>query len=130
MSEIVRGATIPPAVNQCCLCVGNRDNASIAFARSHGITYEAYSPLGGKDIGGVSVLAYPQLKTIAAAHPGKSTAQVALRWLVQDGHPFTTATGRGDYISEDLGLFDWSLTEGEMATLNAISLPMPPNCRP
>jgi diketogulonate reductase-like aldo/keto reductase len=31
-------------------------------------------------------------------HPGKSTAQIALRWLVQHGHPFTTATGREEYI--------------------------------
>jgi diketogulonate reductase-like aldo/keto reductase len=74
--------------------VGNLDNATIAFSKQHGITYQAYSPLGGKDIGGISVLDYPQLKVIAANHPGKSTAQVALRWLVQAGHPFVTATGR------------------------------------
>ena len=26
---------------QCCLCVGYQQNASIAFAKHHGITYEA-----------------------------------------------------------------------------------------
>lgn len=35
-----------------------------------------------------------------------------------------------DYIKEDLDLFDFSLTDAEMATLDAISLPMPKNCNP
>lgn len=30
---------------QCCLCVGYQQNASIAFAKQHGITYEAVSSL-------------------------------------------------------------------------------------
>ena len=129
MTEILSGATIPPAVNQCCLCVGYRQNESIAFARKHGITYQAYSPLGGKDIGGTSVLDYPQLKAIAG-RLGKSTAQVALRWLAQAGHPFVTATGRQDYIEEDLGIFEFALEPADMAALDAINLPMPADCHP
>jgi diketogulonate reductase-like aldo/keto reductase len=83
MTEIMAGAEIPPAVNQCCLCVGYRQVLEIAYAKKHGITYEAYSPLGGKDIGGTSVLDYPQLKAIAKAvsplsPPGPATAAVCV----------------------------------------------------
>ena len=129
MSEVMQVATIPPAINQCCMCVGNLDATAIAYAREQGITFQAYSPLGGADIGGKSILAIPQLKRIAASN-NRTAAQVALRWLVQAGHPFVTATGKADYISEDLAIFDWALTEAEMATLDAISEPMPPHCRP
>jgi diketogulonate reductase-like aldo/keto reductase len=66
----------------------------------------------------------------AAQHPGKSTAQIALRWLVQGGHPFTTATGRADYIKEDLAIFDFELSAAEMGQLDAISLPRPADCNP
>jgi diketogulonate reductase-like aldo/keto reductase len=128
LSQIMQGATIPPAVNQCCLCVGNVDNATIEFSKAHGITYQAYSPLGGKDIGGISVLDYPVLKEISASQ-GKTTAQVALRWLKQNGHSFVTATGRASYIKEDLGIFDWELTANEMARLNALRVPNP-HCLP
>jgi diketogulonate reductase-like aldo/keto reductase len=120
LAQILQGAEIPPAVNQCCLSVGNSDNATIEFSKAQGITYQAWSPLGGKDIGGISVLDFPELKAVAANHPGKNTAQVALRWLKQNGHPFVTATGKEEYIKSDLGIFDWELTASEMAQLNSI----------
>ena len=40
LKQIVKGATIMPAVNQCCFCVGNQDNATIAFGNTLGITYQ------------------------------------------------------------------------------------------
>ena len=131
MNDILQGATVTPAVNQCCLSVGQqaRRQDEITFAKAHGITYQAYSPLGGADIGGTSVLSLPQLKQIAAKH-GKSTAQIALKWLVQHGHPFATATGRAEYMKEDLSLFDFELTEAEMATLDAVDVPLPKDCKP
>jgi diketogulonate reductase-like aldo/keto reductase len=46
--------------------------------------------------------------------------QVALRWIIQHGHTLVTASGTSAYDSEDLELFDWALTPGEMATLDAI----------
>jgi 2,5-diketo-D-gluconate reductase B len=63
-------------------------------------------------------------------HPSKSTAQIALRWIVQNGHTFTTATGRDDYIKEDLALFDFKLSAAEMGSLDAIATPMPGDCAP
>jgi diketogulonate reductase-like aldo/keto reductase len=128
LAQILQGATIPPAVNQCCLCVGNVDNATIEFSKANGITYQAWSPLGGKDIGGISVLDYPVLKAIAASQ-GKTTAQVALRWLKQSGHSFVTATGKAEYIQEDLEIFEWGLTASEMAQLNSLRVPNP-HCDP
>ena len=118
LSQILTGARIQPAVNQCCFCVG--DNATIAFGNRHGVTYQSYSPLGAGDSGGKSILDLPAIKAVAADHPGRLTAQIALRWLVQQGAPFVSATGRGTDITEDRAVFDFELTAGEMARLNSL----------
>ena len=47
----------------------------------------------------------------------RSAASVALKYLVQSGHPFVTASGLTQYDQEDLALFDWELSGQEMSTL-------------
>jgi 2,5-diketo-D-gluconate reductase A len=69
---------------------------------------------------------YPAVKKIAAAH-SVSGAQVALRWVLQQGCALTTATGNVGYMQEDLDTLDgFALSEEEMATLSAIHGPPPP----
>ena len=90
LQEILRRsdgvAATKPAVNQCSMHIGGHDDETIAFCKEQRITYEAYSPLGGADLGGVSVLAYPEVKSMARTY-GVPAASIALRWLVQAGHP-------------------------------------------
>ena len=59
--------TVVPAVNQCRFSIGShsmaekgRSTATLKFCQQHGITYEAYSPLGGLD--GVDVLKDPDVQ--------------------------------------------------------------------
>ena len=126
LSEILEISAVPPALNQAAFCVGFADNATIAFQRQHKIAYQAYSPLGGTDWGGHwSALSVPEVKAIAAAH-GRSTAQVALRYVVQQGIPLATATNNPKYQQEDLGIFDFTLSAHEMAVLNSVRAPGPP----
>jgi len=56
---------------------------------------------------------------VAKAH-NKSSAQVALRWVTQQGVVAVTASNRSSYDSEDLKIFDFTLSEHEMATLAAV----------
>ena len=37
---------VAPAVNQCQMAVGSHDDATRTFCKQHGITYEAWSPIG------------------------------------------------------------------------------------
>jgi 2,5-diketo-D-gluconate reductase B len=111
----------PVAVNQCSMHVGRHDDVSIRFAQAHNITYEAYSPLGGPDLHGKSVLTYPAVVAIAKAH-NVSGAQVAMRWVLQQGVAVVTATGNAEYIVEDLAApAAFTLTASEMARLSAVS---------
>ena len=59
---------------------------------------------------------------IGEAH-GKSGAQVALRWIAQHGVPLSTKANSVKYLSEDIDIFDWSLTDTEMAHLDAATSP-------
>jgi len=84
----------------------------------------AYSPLCGGANGSSckhgGVLSIPEVQAAAAAH-GVSAAQVALKWIVQQGHPLATAVWRKDYVLQDLDLWSWGdLSAEEMAALTAV----------
>ena len=65
------------------------------------------------------MLLLPEVKAIAAAH-NRSAAQVAFRFLTQQGHPIVTASGSKAYDIEDLESVNFNLTAAELATLNAV----------
>ena len=46
--------------------------------------------------------------------------QVALRWVTQQGVVAVTASNRRSYDADDLNIFDFTLSDDEMATLTAI----------
>eukprot|EP00658_Telonema_sp_P-2_P073516 TRINITY_DN6259_c0_g1_i5.p1 TRINITY_DN6259_c0_g1~~TRINITY_DN6259_c0_g1_i5.p1 ORF type:complete len:352 (+),score=86.44 TRINITY_DN6259_c0_g1_i5:95-1057(+) len=128
IDRLVRHARVKPAVNQCGLSVADhtmtpewgRDDATVEMCKRHNVTFQAYSPLGGWALGGTGhVLNDPSVKTIAAAH-NKSSAQVALKWLVQQGIVVVTSSDKLAYDVSDQQLWDFTLTEGEMARLAAV----------
>ncbi|KAF8059205.1 XYL1 [Scenedesmus sp. PABB004] len=57
---------------------------------------------------------------VAAAHPGKSVAQVVLRWALQRGQGVIPRSASAEHIRENLALFDFSLTDAEMAAISAL----------
>jgi len=91
------------------------DDATLRFARRHRITFAAYSPLGS--ISRVDVLGHPVVREVAAAH-GKTPAQVALKWLVQQGIAAVTNTARPKHAAEALDLGSFTLSAREMRALS------------
>lgn len=116
------GVSVVPAVNQILLHVGTVDKETVQYCAKAGIVVEAYSPLGHPNGGGKAVYDIPQVVAIGKAH-NVSGAQVGLRWLVQNKHPFVTASGESGYDYQDLALFNWTLTEAEMRILNNLKQP-------
>merc|ERR1712232_1028130 len=123
---IKSGVTVKPSVNQCGYSIGNHDNkrpglgrddATREYCEKHGIAYEAYSPLGG--LSGINILGNAEVKAIAEAH-GVSPAQVALRWIAQQGGLVVTAAESTEYLKDDLDIFSFELTDVEMSSLAAI----------
>lgn len=83
----------------------------------HGMAVVAYSPVAKGRIRNDELLA-----RIGKAH-GKSTAQVCLRWLVQQGVSAIPRTSRLERLSENIEIFDFELSDAEMGEISARSSP-------
>jgi diketogulonate reductase-like aldo/keto reductase len=83
----------------------------IAACARHGMAVVAYSPVARGGVKRDKVLA-----KIAAAH-NKTAAQVALRFLVQQGIAVIPRTSRVERLKENLAIFDFALTKAEMAEI-------------
>ena len=105
---------VTPAVNQIELhpLLNQADLRDVNSARS--IATEAYSPLGvGK------VLENPTIGSIAQRH-GKTPAQVCIRWSVQLGNIVIPRSADPGRIAANLDVFDFELTDDEMAAINGL----------
>src|SRR5215831_733467 len=71
---------------------------------------------------GISVTANETLERIGKAH-GKSASQVALRYLVQQGIIPIPRTANPDHLAADVALFDFKLSDAEMAEIAALKRP-------
>jgi 2,5-diketo-D-gluconate reductase B len=95
------------------------DQRKLAEAcRKRGLIFTAYCPLGRGRL-----LRDPVLADIAA-HKGRPLAQIALRWLVQQGNivPIPRSSNR-KRIGENLDIFGFTLTDDEMERINALARP-------
>ena len=89
----------------------------IDACRRHGIAVVAYCPIARGRVKGDAVLA-----RIGAAH-GKSAAQISLRWIVQQGAVAIPRTSRVERLSENIAIFDFTLSDAEMAEISALADP-------
>ena len=85
----------------------------------YGTVLESWFPLGGR--GNTQTLFHdPVISTIAAAH-GKTSAQVILRWHLQDGHIAIPGSHNETHIQENFDIFDFELTSEEMEQIAALN---------
>lgn len=64
----------------------------------------------------------PALQAIGEVH-GKTAAQVALRWMVQQGFIALSKTATPSRVAENAAIFDFALSDAEMATISALARP-------
>ena len=88
-----------------------------ALLREHNIALQAWYPLGGR--GNDSIMGEPLIGELAKAH-GKSPAQVILRWHVQQGNIVIPGSKTPSHIAQNIELFDFALTDEEMARIAAL----------
>jgi 2,5-diketo-D-gluconate reductase B len=89
----------------------------VAACRAHGMAVVAYSPIARGNAKKNAVLA-----RIGAAK-SKSAAQVSLRYLVQQGIVVIPRTSRLERLSENFALFDFALSDAEMAEIGRLAHP-------
>ncbi|MFZ3357231.1 MAG: aldo/keto reductase [Xanthobacteraceae bacterium] len=87
----------------------------IAACHEHGMAVVAYSPIARGNAKNDKVLA-----GIGAVHK-KTAAQICLRYLVQQDIVVIPRTGKLERLSENAALFDFALSDEEMAEIAALS---------
>jgi diketogulonate reductase-like aldo/keto reductase len=116
-------ATVVPAVNQIEVHPYFQQRQVQAFGAEHRILTQAWSPIGGitfyRDGGHGSTLEDPAIGQVAKAH-GKSPAQVMLRWHLQEGRSVIPKSTKPHRIAENYDVFDFDLTDDEVATIDAL----------
>ena len=88
------------------------------YCRRQGLVFTAYCPLARGRLFKDPVL------TDIARTKGRTLAQVALRWLMQQGNiAAIPRSGNPRHIEESLKLFDFELSADEMARISALKRP-------
>lgn len=78
---------------------------------------EAYSPLARND---ARLMKDPFLLNLAEIKK-KSIAQISLRWAIQHGFIVIPKSKNPERIKENLEIFDFELSEGEMKTIDKLN---------
>jgi diketogulonate reductase-like aldo/keto reductase len=86
----------------------------LAAAQERGLVYVAYCPLGRGRLFGDKVLAE------IAEKRGRSVAQVALRWLMQQNVAAIPRSSNPQRIADNFKVFDFTLSDDEMARIFAL----------
>ena len=115
LDEAVNKCPEPLFTNQIEYHAYIRQDKVIAASRKHGMLITCHVPLARGE-----VLKDPVIQKIANAH-GKSAAQVALKWLIQQSDVCVVPRAlEFSEIEEDIDIFDFELSQDEMNQISAL----------
>jgi len=111
------GATIVPAVNQIEASVTLQYTDILQYCHANGILAQAYSPFGR------GLYKMPDALEGMAEKYSKDVGQIAIRYLVQHGFAVTFLSNSEKRMVTNTDIFDFELTDEEMALLNSFNRP-------
>ena len=118
MDRAIAASSEPIVANQIEYHPFIRQTKILAAIRARGMAIIAYSPTARGTVTGNATI-----DAIARRHR-KTAAQVALRWLVQQGDVVAIPkSSHPDRISENFAIFDFVLSSAEMAEISALARP-------
>jgi D-xylose reductase len=127
LRDLMACAAIRPSVLQVELHPFLTQEKLLRFCREERIAVTAFSPLGAPSYYSLgmarpeeSILDTAEVREAAARH-GRSGAQVLLRWGVQRGTAVIPKTSSVERLGENLGIFDFQLTDEEMAAIRSLN---------
>jgi 2,5-diketo-D-gluconate reductase B len=114
LQDAVKLASEPLVTNQIEVHPFLDQGKVLSACRAHGLSVTAYCPIARGKVPGNAVL-----ERIGKAH-GKSSSQVALRYLVQQGIVPIPRTANPDHLAANLAVFDFKLSDAEMAEIGEL----------
>lgn len=116
-------SSIVPAVNQFEINPINSQVDETRFNQSKGIQVEAYASFGttkDRETASSEILGHQNILSIAETHK-KTPSQIVLHWTVQRGVTVIPRSKSREHLAENLNIFDFNLTEEEMAAIYAMN---------
>ena len=116
IQEILNICEVKPAILQTEVHPYFQEKELKAFLNKEGMVIQAWYPLGHGD----KALTSEPVFTKLAEKYGKSNEQVILRWHIQAGNIVIPGSKNPDHIRDNFDLFDFALTDEEMAQVAAV----------
>jgi 2,5-diketo-D-gluconate reductase B len=117
LQDAVKLASEPLVTNQIEVHPFLDQGKVLSACRAHGLSVTAYCPIARGKVPGNAVL-----ERIGKAH-GKSSSQIALRYLVQQGIVPIPRTANPDHLAANLAVFDFALSDAEMDQIRKLGTP-------
>lgn len=118
LADLCANARIAPMVDQVEMHPFFAQQKAIANMKEAGVVPEAWGPLAEGKHG---IFTHPVLTEIGKKYD-KTAAQVALRWNAQRGVVIIPKSVHKERMEENLAIWDFALTEEEMAAVTALDL--------
>ena len=117
IQEILALCEVKPAILQTEIHPYSQEKEMKEFLTSQGMVIQAWYPLGH---GAKTLLEEPLFAKLGRKY-GKSSAQIILRWHLQDGNVVIPGSKNPEHIRANFDLFDFELTREEMAEIAALN---------
>ena len=117
IQEILALCEVKPAILQTEIHPYSQEKEMKEFLTSQGMVIQAWYPLGHGD---KTLLEEPLFAKLGRKY-GKSSAQIILRWHLQDGNVVIPGSKNPEHIRANFDLFDFELTREEMAEIEALN---------
>lgn len=114
--KIVNDAKVMPVLNQCEAHVLYQQRKMIEYLQPYNVALEAWSPLAE---GRNSIFKNKTLIEVGEKY-GKTPAQVALKFLVQNGIIIIPKTTHKERMIENIDLFDFTLSEDDLREIRLL----------
>jgi diketogulonate reductase-like aldo/keto reductase len=128
LDDLIARTEVVPAVNQVELHPFFIQKELCEAHARLGIVTQAWSPIGGvkrywvQDPNAIQdPLAHPTVTDLATKY-GKTPAQIVLRWQIEHGNSAIPKSVRPERIAENIAIFDFALTEDEVAAIDALDI--------
>ena len=117
IQEILNICEVKPAILQTEVHPYSQEQELKEFLAKENMVIQAWYPLGHGD----KVLIQEPVFSRLAEKYGKSNAQIILRWHIQAGNVVIPGSKNPDHIRANFDLFDFSLSDEEMAEIAALN---------
>ncbi|XP_053978052.1 1,5-anhydro-D-fructose reductase-like [Hylaeus volcanicus] len=122
LTRLLGAAKVLPVNNQFEVNINLNQKPLIEFCTKNNITVTGYSPLGqpGNRAGISNNLDHPKIVELSKKY-NKTEAQIALRYVLQQGIAIIPKTVTPSRLKENMDIFDFSLTPEEVNAVSTIA---------